>query len=396
MPAEQSDRAGGGTASRWGRIQKWADFRVVPLRTILVVVGVVVVVYLMGQLLYRLRDVVLLIVVGSFVALVLNPLVVALQRWKIPRRGVAVAVVTLWSLLIFVGLAFAFGHPLVNAISHFANSLPAYVDKAQQGKGWIGHLVRKYHIQAWVSRNSPKLVSFAEGLGKPALALGKGAFVILGELAATFAFVILLLVEAPKIRAGLLRIMAPERAARYSEIGTKVSKSISGFVLGDFLTSLIAGLVIFVTFTVLGVPYPLLFGLWVALVDFLPTIGGALAGIPTVLFALTHSLSAGVITAVVFLVYTFVENHVLNPVVMSRTVRINPLVVFLAVLVGADIGSWIGGLFGAFVAVLLAVPIAASIQVVIVEIWKATEQDGAGGGDGAETSSATLPEAGSP
>lgn len=55
MPAEQSDRAGGGTASRWARIQKWADFRVVPLRTILVLVGVVVAVYLMGQLLYRLR-----------------------------------------------------------------------------------------------------------------------------------------------------------------------------------------------------------------------------------------------------------------------------------------------------------------------------------------------------
>ncbi len=396
MPAEQSDRAGGGTASRWARIQKWADFRVVPLRTILVAVGVLVVVYLMGQLLYRLRDVVLLIVVGSFVALVLNPLVVALQRWKIRRRGLAVAVVTLWSLLIFVGLAFAFGHPLVNAISHFANSLPAYVDKAQHGKGWIGHLVRKYHIQAWVSRNSPKIVSFAEGLGKPALALGKGAVAILGELAATFAFVILLLVEAPKMRAGLLRIMAPERAARYSEIGTKVSKSISGFVLGDFLTSLIAGFVIFVTLTVLGVPYPLLFGLWVALVDFLPTIGGALAGIPTVLFALGHSISAGVITAVVFLAYTFVENHLLNPVVMSRTVRINPLVVFLAVLVGADVGSWVGGLFGGFVAVLLAVPVAASIQVVVVEVWKATEQDGTGRVDGEEKSGAALPETGSP
>src|SRR5271165_2458992 len=175
MPAEQSEQAGGGTASRWARIQKWADFRVVPLRTILVAVGVLVVVYLMGQLLYRLRDVVLLIVVGSFVALVLNPAVVALQRWKIRRRGLAVTVDTLWSLLIFVGLAFAFGHPLVNAITHFANSLPGYVDKAQHGKGWIGHLVRKYHVQAWVSRNSPKLVSFAQGLSKPALALGKGA-----------------------------------------------------------------------------------------------------------------------------------------------------------------------------------------------------------------------------
>ena len=396
MSAEQSDQKGESSGSRWARILSWADLRTVPLRTILVFVGVVVAVYLLGQLLYRLRDIVLLIAVGSFVALFMNPQVVALQRWKIRRRGVAVAIVTLWSLLIFIGLAFAFGYPLVNALTHFADSLPAYVDKAQHGKGWIGHLVRKYHIQAWVNKNSPKIVSFAEGLGKPALSLGKGAVTIVGELAATFAFVILLLVEAPKIRAGLLSIMRPDRAVRYTEIGGKVSRSISGFVLGDFLTSLIAGFVVFVTLAVLGVPYPLLFGLWVALVDFLPTIGGALAGIPTVLFALAQSLTAGVITAIVFLAYTFVENHLLNPVVMSRTVKINPLVVFLAVLVGAEIGSWIGGPFGGFVAVLLAVPAAASIQVVIVEVWNATEQNDAGQADSQEETGDTLPESGTP
>lgn len=372
MPAETQVPVSGSTTSRRARILHWADVRVVPVRTILITVGVVVLVYLAAQLFYRLRDVVLLMVVGSFVALVLNPLVVALQRWRIRRRGTAVAIVTFWSLLIFVGLAFAFGYPLVNSITHFSNALPAYVDKAQHGKGWIGHLVRKYHVEAWVQKNSPRLVSFAESLGRPALSLGKGAFAVLTELAATFAFVILLLVEAPKIRSGLLNIMSPERATRYAEIGSKVSSSISGFVLGDLLTSLIAGTVIFVTLAILGVPYALLFGLWVALVDFLPQIGGALAGIPTVLFALAHSFSAGVITLVVFLAYTFLENHFLNPVVMARTVKINPLLVFAAVLVGADIGSWLGGLFGGFVAVLLAVPIAASLQVVIVEIWKAT------------------------
>jgi predicted PurR-regulated permease PerM len=372
MPIEEEGPGPSGTSSRWARVLRWADIKAVPLRTILISVGVVVLVYLAGQLLYRLRDVVLLVVVGSFVALVLNPAVVALQRWKIRRRGTAIAIVTISALLIFVGLAFAFGYPLVNGLTHFANALPAYVDQAQHGKGWIGHLVRKYHVEAWVQKNSPKIISFAEGLGKPALSLGKGAFAVLAELAATFAFVIMLLVEAPKIRAGLLDMMSPERATRYATIGSKVSDSISGFVLGDFLTSLIAGTVIFVTLAILGVPYALLFGLWVALVDFLPQIGGALAGIPTVLFALAHSFTAGVVTLVVFLAYTFLENHVLNPVVMARTVKINPLLVFAAVLVGADVGNWLGGLFGGFVAVLLAVPIAASLQVVIVEIWKAT------------------------
>ena len=185
MPSEDSSPASGGTSSRWARIVRWADLRVVPLRTILVTIAIVIAVYLAGQLLYRLRDVVLLVVVGSFVALVLNPAVVALQRWRIRRRGTAVAIVTIFSLLIFGALAFAFGYPLVNSLTHFANALPVYVDKAQHGKGWIGHLVRKYHVEAWVQKNSPKIVSFAESLGKPALALGKGAFAILAELAAT-------------------------------------------------------------------------------------------------------------------------------------------------------------------------------------------------------------------
>ncbi len=351
---------------------QWADVRAVPLRTILVTVGILVVVYLVAKLLYRLRDVVLLMLVGGFVALVLNPMVITLQRWKVPRRGFAVLIVTLWAVLVFVGLAVAFGYPLVNSITHFANALPAYVNKAQHGRGWIGHLVRKYHIESWVNKNSPKLVSYAESLSKPAFALGKGAISVIASLAATFAFVLLLLLEAPKMRVAILRSMSADRAKRYTEIGGKVSRSISGFILGDILTSIVAGAVVFVTLAALSVPYALLLGLWVAVVDFLPTIGGALAGIPTVLFALGHSLTAGIVTAVVFLLYTFFENHILNPVVMSRTVKVNPLLVFVAVLIGADVGSWVGGLFGGFVCVLLAIPVAAVIQVVVRELWQAT------------------------
>jgi predicted PurR-regulated permease PerM len=91
------------------------------------------------------------------------------------------------------------------------------------------------------------------------------------------------------------------------------------------VTSLIAGIVVFVTLLILGVPFPLLWGLWVALADFLPMIGGALAGIPTVLFAfITGGLTAGIVPRSSS-VCTQIENHILNPVVMSKTVRINPL-----------------------------------------------------------------------
>ena len=244
---------------------------------------------------------------------------------------------------------------------------------AEHGRGWLGHLVRRYHVQQWVSHNVPKLVNLGQGLAKPALTLGKGALTLLVTLFTIFIFMLLLLLEGPKMRTGLLGAMAPERAERWSRIAGEVNRSVTGYMLGNVLTSIIAGLVVFVTLLVLGVPFPFLWALWVALVNFLPMIGGALAGIPTVLFALAHSLTAGIVTLVVFLAYTQIENHILNPVIMSRTVSVNPLLVLAAILVGASIGDWLGGTFGAFVAALVSIPAAGALQVVVLELWRATE-----------------------
>ena len=358
---------------RLARLFRYADARRVPLRTILVTVGVVAATFLAGQLIYRLRTLVLLILVAGFVALLLNPLVVLLQR-RIRRRGLAVTIVTLGALVVFAVLAYSFGNPLLNGITDLAGKLPGYVTSAEHGKGWIGHLATKYHVQSWVQKNAPKLVTYAESLSKPVLTIGKGAISLLIELFTIFVLVLLLLLEAPKMRKWLLSQMRPERAATATRIGSEVSQSVTGYMAGNFLTSLIAGTVVFVTLLILGVPFPLLWGLWVALVDFLPMIGGALAGIPTVLFAFfSRGFTAGLITLVVFLIYTQVENHVLNPVIMSKTVRVNPLLVLMSVLVGAELGNLVGGLFGAFVAALLAIPLGGALQVLVREAWRATD-----------------------
>jgi predicted PurR-regulated permease PerM len=319
--------------------------------------------------------VLLIIVISGFIALILNPLVVFVQR-GIPRRGAAVAVVTLVGLVVFIALVVAFGYPLANALTHLARGLPGYVRDASQGQGWIGHLVRRFHLQAWVVRNAPKLQTLGTSLAKPALAVGKGAASLLATLVTIVALVILLMLEGPKMRVGLLGAMSPDRANRYRKVAREISDSVTGYMLGDLLTSLIAGVVVFADLAILGVPFPLLWAVWVALVDFLPMVGGALAGIPTVLFAAGHSLTAGIATAVVFIVYQEIENHVLNPVVMSRTVKVNPLLVLIAVLIGSSIGDWVGGTFGAFAAALLSIPIAAALQIIVRELWRATAPGG--------------------
>ncbi len=357
---------------RRARLRAAAAARGVPLATILVSVAVVALTYLAGKLAYRLRDVILMSVVAGFLALILNPLVVALQRRRIRRRGPAVAVVTIWTVLVFAVLVATFGYPLVHGLTHFSQRLPSYVQYAEHGHGWIGQLIRRFHLETWVTRNAPKLQSLGATLARPALTVGKGAAAMLATLGTIFALLVLFLLEGPKMSRWLLDLMPPGRAAYCRRVASEISQSVTGYAFGNLLTSLIAGLVVFVTLTVLGVPFPLLWALWVALVDFLPMIGGALAGITTVLFALGHSLTAGIVTAAAFIAYQQIENHVLNPVVMSRTVKINPLLVLLSILVGTSIGSWLGGLFGSFVAALLSIPVAGALQVIARELWQIT------------------------
>jgi predicted PurR-regulated permease PerM len=346
------------------------------LQAIVATVAVVAVTYLAGELLYRLRDVVLLLVVAGFVAVLLDPLVAGLQHWRIRRRGGAVFAVTVLGMLVFAGLVAVFGFPLSHGITDLARALPGYVARAEQGRGWAGHLVRHYHVAAWVRRNEAKLVRFGQDLARPALTVGKGAVSLVAALATVFVLVVLLLLEGPSLMEGILGAMSPAHAERSSRIAGEASRAATGYMAGNCLTSLIAGVVVFVTLLALGVPFPYLWGLWVALVDLLPMVGGALAGIPTVLFAVAHSLTAGIVTAVVFAVYTQIENHVLNPVVMSKTVRVSPLFVLVSVLAGASIGGWLGGISGGFVAALLAIPTAAALQIVIRDLWGQTARSG--------------------
>lgn len=375
-PADVSAGVTAAAPTRRARIRKAAAAHGIPLAAIVAAVAVVALTFLAGKLLYRLRDVILLMVVAGFIALILNPLVLYLQHHRIKRRGWAVAMVAIWAALVFAGLAVAFGHPLVSGLTHLSQRLPSYLQDAEHGRGWIGHLARRYHLAAWAQRNAPKLQSIGVSLAKPALSLGKGALSLIVTLGTIAVLVLLLLLEGPKMREGILGLMAPERAKRYARVAHEINQSVTGYMVGDILTSVIAGVVVFFTLLALGIPFPLLWALWVALVDFLPQVGGALAGIPTILFALGHSLTAGIVTAAVFIAYQQVENHVLNPVIMSRTVKVNPLLILVSILIGASIGNWVGGFFGSFVAALISIPAAGALQIIAKELWQATGPGG--------------------
>jgi predicted PurR-regulated permease PerM len=356
--------------------------RGVPLRTILTVDAVVVLTWVAYRLVGRLREVILWILIAAFLAAVLNPAVVFLQRHRF-RRGAAIGVVFLVAVVLFGSLLGLFGYPLVDALSHFAGELPHMVTQVEKGHGQLARTLQRLHLLSWVQRNAPKWQKAAHSLGKPALSVGanltKAVFsTILALLTIAFLSLFMLL-EAPRLRKVALGALPTHLRTTVEEVSHRVSRSVTAYVLGTVGLGLLFGLVIFVTLAVLGVPFALLIGLWVALVAMIPLVGGLIAAIPAVAVALLHSPTAFVVTLAVFIGFQLIENHFLYPVVMARTVQMNPLWVLLAVLVGANLGGVFGSGLGALAGALVAIPVGGAIQVISREVWahtRATRTEG--------------------
>jgi predicted PurR-regulated permease PerM len=333
----------------------------VPIKTILATIALVILAALGVELVLALRRILGLVAIAAFFAIMLNPAVDGLSRRGM-RRSLATLIVFLWGLAAASGLAYLFLHPIYTGVQHLSHDLPNIIKRTEEGKGTIGRLLKQHHLDKWAKQQIPKVQKALSHLGGPALTVAKRVVSGAAGVATVMVLTFLMLLEAPHMTKSALSLMPAERAARVQRIARDAARSVTGYVLGNAATSLIAGTVCYVTLRLLSVPFAGVFGVWVALVDLLPLVGGLLAGIPTVAIAFIHSPDAGIVTLIVFVVYQQVENHVLNPVIMSRTVRLNPLWVILSVLVGAELA----GIAGA----LLAIPIAGAIQVVVKDLWE--------------------------
>ena len=162
--------------------------------------------------------------------------------------------------------------------------------------------------------------------------------------------VFLMLMEAPSVTATVLRVLPERHRERVRLVATDASRAVSGYVFGNLLISVLAGLSAWVMLLILGVPYAGVLGLFVGFADLIPLVGATLGAVPTIGFAFLHSTRAGIVALVFFIVYQQFENHVLQVSIMSRTVKVNPLTVLISILIGVELF----GLLGA----LLAIPAA--------------------------------------
>lgn len=310
-------------------------------------------------LLWFLRAFVLDLILALIVALVLDPAVKLLYRLGI-KRSFGSALVFIIALAIFLAILYLVTRPLYSAGVRFSHQLPSLVNQAQTGTGQFGSLIKRFHVDSYVQSNASKLTNLLTSSSGTAIGAARKVLSGLVSVITIFLLALFIEIEAPRLYDAISILAGRSKRASLFRVRERLVKAITGFVLGNVATSLIAGIVVYVTLLLLGVPFAIVLAVWVALVDLLPLVGGLLAGIPTVLFALLHSVTAGIVAAVVFIVYQQIENHILNPLVMSRAVKLNPLWVLIAVLVGAHLFGFIGALIG--------IPAAATIQVVGGEI----------------------------
>ena len=360
------------------------DERVVRFRprAILTVIGVILAAAIVLQVLWVTRSVVIWVLIAVFLAMALNPAVEILARRGM-RRGPAVGIVFVGAILIIVGIAATFVPTLVREVNDLAAAVPGYIDDLTSGRGKLGFLEREYQIVEKAREAIKKSgVGGVLGLSNTALSLTKS---ILNAVIAvvTISFLTLfMLLEGPTWVERIYSLMSEPVRPRWRKVGGDIYRTVGGYVTGNLAISLIAGVVSTTVLLVLGVPYAVALGLIVALLDLIPLAGATLAAIIVSAVGFLHSTTAGIVLVVFFVLYQQLENHVLQPLVYGRTVRLSPLIVLIAVLMGAKLAGVIGALG--------AIPVAGAIQVIVVD-WLAHRKPKGDAPQGTAASAAELP-----
>src|SRR5919112_2664509 len=336
-------------------LPRWVQLVLLPLA----ILGVVAVLQAAGP-------VVLLFIVAALIALLLNPFVTLLRRARFPR-GLAVLAVMACVVLVVVGIGFLLANPVADQVSAFQKNVPGIVDDANASLA---------DFQGWLDRNGVDVRVKEEG-STALQTLGRNLSEGSGELVSFTSDALQILVEA-SIALILVIVLAVYMLLYGERIGqtvrsmvprgdgtpeddypTRIQAAVFGYVRGQVLFSLIMGASAGVMLWVLGSlgvfpdgkTYALFFGAWYGFAELIPYVGPAVGGGPPgVVAAFSGEPLDALWLIIAFTALQQIEGHIVAPTVFSQALRINPLLVIFALLLGGQIYGFIGA--------FLALPIA--------------------------------------
>ncbi|HXL60141.1 MAG TPA: AI-2E family transporter [Mycobacterium sp.] len=316
----------------------------------------VAVTYGMVRVLALLSSMLVLIGVAFFLALGLEPAASwfvnrGLRRWL---ATTLVFVIFLAALGAFVAAAIP---PLAQQAGDLVQQVPHYLQQVQDHSSAIGRLNDRFHLQ---QRVTDAINSSGGSALNGVVSAGTAIFGALADSLIAIILTVYFLVDMPRIRTTIYRLVPHTRRPRAILLGDEVFSKVGAYVLGNVLISVITGAATFIWLIVFGVPYPLLLAIFVAVLDLVPIVGSTIAGVVVAAVALTVSLPVCIATIAFFVVFRLVEDYLLTPRIIGRAVKVPALITVVAVLVG-------GALLG-IVGALVAIPIAAALQLLTQEV----------------------------
>ncbi|MEC3956893.1 AI-2E family transporter [Nocardia sp. CDC153] len=314
------------------------------------------------RLLGTVSSVRVLVGAAMFFALGLEPAVTALVRRKIPRWA-AVTLVIAAVVGVLTALLAAAIPLLIQETRQFIDQAPHLLQQAQSHSTALGRLNERFHVQQ-------RITTALDSLGAPAVGTvfraGETVFGVVSDVGIVGVLTVYFLADLPRIRTTMYRFVPKSRRSHAIRIGDEITAKIGDYVLGNVLTSLIAGAATFVWCLALHVPYALLLGAFVAIVDLFPY-GSTVGGFVVALVALIVSIPIAIATVGFYVVFRLAEDYVLTPKIIGRAVRVPGGVTVVAVLVGAALLGVVGA--------LVAIPAAATLQLLASELLFPTLDD---------------------
>jgi predicted PurR-regulated permease PerM len=316
----------------------------------------VAVTYGVVRVLESMSSVLVLIGVAFFLALGLEPAASWFVNRKLPRWAATTLVLVIFLTLLgaFMGAAIP---PLAEQAGELIKQAPHYMQQAQDHSSAVGRLNDRFHLQ---QRITETVNGSGGSLLNDVVSAGTAVFGAMADVLIVMVLTVYFLADMPRIRTTLYRLVPHTRRPRVILIGDEVFAKVGAYVLGNVLISIIAGVATFAWLMAFGVPYPLLLGIFVALLDLVPVVGSTIAGVVVGAVALTVSLPVCIATVVFFVVFRLAEDYLLVPKIIGRVVKVPALITVVAVLIG-------GALLG-IVGALVAIPIAAALQLLTQEI----------------------------
>lgn len=302
-----------------------------------------------------------LIIISLFLAMGLNPTVEALQSRKL-KRGISVAIVVVSALLIVALFALVVIPPVFTQANELIDSAPQLLDSLRNNStlnqlnteyGFIDSLESKF--ESWISDGQLLTGAFGGVLGVGRTVLS-GAFSALTVMVLTLYF----LASLPAVTAMFYRLAPASRRERVSRIGDAIISRVGAFVGSQVLIATLAAIFVFFLALGLDLPYAAALGMVILFVALIPLVGHFIGASIVVLVALTQSPTKALLALVLYTLYVQIENYLITPRIMKRSLSIPGLVTIVAALLGTSLLGLVGG--------VLAVPIAAAVLLIMDEV----------------------------